>query len=80
MRGAIKNPDTNSVAWKQMAAWGVQQCLSIVRYADTSFCKHMQGHICNFKINCKLYWRANIKFCMKLGKTGAKTFQMSQHA
>jgi len=32
-------------------------------------------HICDFSMDVKLEQRANIKFCVKLGKSGAETFE-----
>lgn len=42
----------------------------------TSFCDYVQGHNCDLSMDCKCEQRANIKFCVKLGKTGMETFQM----
>jgi hypothetical protein len=47
---------------------------------NTSICHHVCHHICDFSMDVKLEQRANIKFCVKLGKSGAKTFQMIRHA
>jgi hypothetical protein len=33
-------------------------------------------HICDFSMDVKLEQRANIKFYMKLSKSGAETFEM----
>jgi len=41
-----------------------------------SVCHHMCLHICDFSMDVKLEQRANIKFCMKLSKSGAETFEM----
>ena len=43
------------------------------------FCDHVHGHICDFNIDCKLEHRANIKFCVELGKYAAETFDMIRH-
>jgi hypothetical protein len=45
-----------------------------------SVCHHMCLHICYFSVDVKLEQRANIKFCMKLGISGAETFEMVQRA
>ena len=38
------------------------------------FCDPLHGHICDFTMDCKLEQRANIKFCVKLGKSATETF------
>jgi hypothetical protein len=43
---------------------------------NTSVCHHMCLYICDFSMDVKLEQRANIIFCMKLGKSGAETFEM----
>jgi len=43
---------------------------------NTSVCHHVCLHICDFSMDVKLEQRANIKFCVKLGKSGAETFEM----
>ena len=43
-------------------------------------CDHMHGHICDFIMYCKLEQRANIKFCVKLGKSATKSFGIMHHA
>ena len=44
-----------------------------------SFCDHVNGHICDFIMDCKLEQRVNIKFCVKLGKSASETFDMIRH-
>jgi len=41
-----------------------------------SVCHHMCHHICDLSMDVILEQRANIKFCVKLGKSGAETFEM----
>jgi len=43
---------------------------------NTSVCHHVCPHICNFSMDVKLEQRANIKFCVKLSKYRAETFEM----
>ena len=43
---------------------------------NTRVCHHVCLHICDFSMDVRLEQRANIKFCVKLGKSGAETFQM----
>ena len=40
---------------------------------------HMLRHICDFIIDCKLEQRANIKLCIKFGKSATETFDMIRH-
>jgi len=47
---------------------------------NTRFCHHVCLHICDFSMDVKMEQRANIKFCLKLGKPGAETFEMIRHA
>jgi len=47
---------------------------------NTSVCHHACLHICDFSMDVKLEQRASIKFCVKLGKSGAETFEMIRHA
>jgi len=47
---------------------------------NTSVCHHVCLHICDFSMDEKLEQRANIKFCVKLGKSGAETFEMIRRA
>ena len=47
---------------------------------NTSVCHHVCRHICDFSMDMKLEQRANIKFCVKLGKSGAETFEMIRRA
>jgi len=47
---------------------------------NTNVCHHVCHHICNFSMDVKLQQRAKIKFCAKLGKSGAETFQMIRRA
>jgi hypothetical protein len=47
---------------------------------NTSVCHHVYRYICDFSMDVKLEQRANIKFCVKLGKSGAETFQMIRRA
>jgi len=47
---------------------------------NTSVCHHVCLHICDFSMDVKLEQRANIKFCAKLGKSGAETFEMLRRA
>jgi len=66
-----------------------ERCHSVCRVAslcehwelhNTSVCHHMCLHICDFSTDMKLEQRANIKFCVKLRKSGAETFEMIRHA
>jgi hypothetical protein len=43
---------------------------------NTSDCHHVSLHICDFSMDGKLEQMANIKFCVKLGKSGAEIFEM----
>jgi hypothetical protein len=43
---------------------------------NTSVCHHVCLHMCDFSMDEKLEQRANIKFCVKLGKSGAETSEM----
>jgi len=43
---------------------------------NMSVCHHVCLHICDFSMDKKLEHRANIKFCVKLGKSGTETFEM----
>ena len=47
---------------------------------NTSVCHHVCLHICDFSMDEKLEQRANIKFSVKLGKSGAETFEMIRRA
>ena len=47
---------------------------------NTSVCQHVCPHVCDFSTDVKLEQKANIKFCMKLGKTEAETFEMIRRA
>ena len=47
---------------------------------NTSVCHHECLHICDFSMDVKLEQRANIKFCVKLGKSGAETFELIRRA
>jgi hypothetical protein len=47
---------------------------------NPSVCHHMCLHICDFGMDVKLEQRTNIKFCLKLGKSGAETFEMIRRA
>jgi len=47
---------------------------------STSVCHHEFLHICDFTIDVKLEQTANIKFCVKLGKPRAQTFQIIRRA
>jgi len=47
---------------------------------NTSVCHYVCRHICDFSMDVKLEQTANIKFCVKLGKSGAETFQMTRRA
>jgi len=47
---------------------------------NTSVCHHVCLHICDFSTDVKLEQRANIKFCVKLGKSGVETFEMIRRA
>jgi hypothetical protein len=38
---------------------------------NTSLCHHLFRHICHFSMGVKMEQQANIKFCVKLGKSGA---------
>jgi len=43
---------------------------------NTSVCHHVCLHICNFSMDVQLEQRANIKFSVKLSKSGADNFEM----
>jgi len=43
---------------------------------NTSVYHDVYLHICDFSMDVKLEQRANIKFCVKLGKSGAEAFEM----
>jgi transposase len=43
---------------------------------NTSVCHHVCLEVCDFSMDMKLEQRANFKFCVKLGKSGAETFEM----
>jgi transposase len=45
-----------------------------------SVCHHVCLHICDFSMDVKLEQRANVKFCVKLGKFLAETFEMIRRA
>ena len=62
----------------QHAEW--RRCVNIWELHNTSVCHHVCHHICDFSMDVKLEQRANIKFCVKLGKSGAETFQMIRRA
>jgi hypothetical protein len=47
---------------------------------NTSFCHHLFSHVFDVSMDLKMAQRANIKFCVKLGKSGAETFEMLRHA
>jgi hypothetical protein len=47
---------------------------------NTSDCHHVSLHICDFSMDVKLEQTANIKFCVKLGRSGAETFEMIRRA
>jgi hypothetical protein len=47
---------------------------------NTSVCHHVCLHICDFSMDVKLEQKANIKFCVKLGKPAAETFEMIRRA
>jgi len=47
---------------------------------NTSVCHHVCRYIWDFSMDVELEQTANIKFCLKLGKSGAETFQMRQRA
>jgi len=47
---------------------------------NTTVCHHVSLHICDFSMDVKLEQRANIKFCVILGKSGAETFEMIRRA
>jgi len=53
------------------------ECLEL---HNTSICHHACLHICDFSMDVKLEQRANIKFCVKLDKSGAETFEMIRRA
>jgi len=57
----------------------VRRVVSLCEYWElhnTSVCHHVCLHICNYSIDVKLGQIANNKFCVKLGKSGAQTFEM----
>lgn len=39
---------------------------------------HVRYHFCYFIMDSKLEWRANVKFCVKLGKSATEKFEMIQ--
>jgi len=43
---------------------------------STSVCHHVCHYICDFSMDVKLEHGTNIKICVKLGKSGAETFEM----
>jgi hypothetical protein len=43
---------------------------------NARICHHVYMHIWDYRMDVKLEQRANIKFCVKLGKSGADTFEM----
>ena len=47
---------------------------------NTSVWHHVCLHICDFSMGMKLEQRAKIKFCVKLSKSGAESFEMIRHA
>jgi len=47
---------------------------------NTSVCHHVCLHICDFSMDVKLEQRADTKFCVKLCKSGAETFEMIRPA
>ena len=47
---------------------------------NMSVCHHVCLHICDFSMDMKLELRASIKFCVKLGKSGAESFEMIRRA
>jgi len=47
---------------------------------NTSVCHHVCLHISDFCMDVILEQRANVKFCVKLGKSGAETFEMIRRA
>jgi len=54
----------------------LRHCVNIGNCTTRSVCHHVCLHICDFSMDVKLEQRANIKFCVKLGKSGAETFDM----
>lgn len=46
----------------------------------THFCNKVHMYICDFTMDLKLVQRANIKFCIKLGKSATETLEMLQQA
>ena len=47
---------------------------------NRSVCHHVCLHICDFSMDAILEKRTNVKFCVKLGKSGAETFEMTRRA
>jgi hypothetical protein len=47
---------------------------------NTSVCHHLFRHICHFSMDVNIEQQANIKFCVKLSKSGAETIEMLRHA
>jgi hypothetical protein len=43
---------------------------------NAHICHHVCKHVCDYRMDVKLEQRENIKFCVKLGKSGAETFEM----
>jgi len=54
-------------AWRHCEHWELH---------NTSVCHHVSLNICDFSMVVKLEQRTNIKFCVKLVKFGAETFEM----
>jgi hypothetical protein len=83
-------PPTDGTMWMLFAmieSWqrrhSVCQVASLCKhweFHNTSICHHVFCHICHLSMDVKLEQRANIKFCVILGKSGAETFEMLRRA
>jgi hypothetical protein len=47
---------------------------------NASVCHHVCLHVCDYSMDVKLEQTANFKFCVKLGKSGAETFEIIRRA
>jgi transposase len=62
------------------SAWPVVSLCEQWELHNTSVCHHACLHICDFSMDVKLEQTANIKFCVKLSKSGAETFEIIRRA
>jgi hypothetical protein len=74
-KGVSKSFETSSIDRQPMA---VRECALCEHWElhKTSVCHHVCLHTCDFSMDMKLEQRTNIKFCVKLSKSGADTFEM----